>query len=116
MPQGLRYDMRQIPSVQSRLALKYGYQGRIPNLEDIEVLDEDIHVYPPYYFDEPRYHGMKDVVCIHCKVGSWRKENTWDSDIEHKMFVRKKDLAYYIYTWANKYLAKKGYWLKVLSI
>lgn len=42
MPQGLRYDMRLIPSIQSRLALKYGYQGRIPNLEDVEVLDEDI--------------------------------------------------------------------------
>lgn len=116
MPQGLRYDMRLIPSIQSRLALKYGYQGRIPNLEDIEVLDEDIHVYPPYYFDEPRYHGMKDVVCIHCKAGSWRKTNTWNSDIEHKIFVRKKDLFYYIYTWANKYIAKKGYWLKVISI
>ena len=90
LPSGARYDMRLMPSIQSLLAVKYGYKGRITNLDEIEVLDEDIHVYPPHYFDEPRYHGMEEVVCVHCKTGSWRTGG-WNSDIEHKVFVRKKN-------------------------
>ena len=116
LPLGLRYDMRLMPSILSLLATKYGYQGRVPNLGEVEVLDQDIHVYPPYYFDEPRYHGMKDVVCIHCKAGSWRMANTWNTDIMRKTYVRKKGLSYYLYVFANKLLMKKGYWLKVISV
>ena len=116
LPFGLRYDMRLMPSVLSLLATKYGYQGRIPNLNEVEVLNEDIHVYPPYYFDEPRYHDIKDVVCVHCKAGSWRTADTWNSNIAKKTFVRKKNLGYYIFTWGNKILQKKGYYLKVNSI
>jgi CDP-glycerol glycerophosphotransferase len=116
LPQGLRYNMRLMPSVLSLLATKYGYQGRVPNIDEVEVLDEDIHVYPPYYFDEPRYHDMKDVVCVHCKAGSWRTVGTWDSDIAKKIFVYKKGFFYYMYTWVNKFLQKKGYLLKVISI
>ena len=107
---GLRYDMRLMPSVLSLLATKYGYQGRVPNLEEVEVLDEDIHVFPPYYFDEPRYHDGKDVVCVHCKA------DTWNSDISKKTFVRRRTLFYYLYTWINKLLQKEGYWLKIISI
>ena len=117
LPQGLRYDMRLMPYIQSvLLAAKYGYQGRITNLNDVEILDEDIHVYPPYYFDEPRYHDVQDAVCVHYKFGSWRMPDTWTPSIEIRNLSCKKDLFYYIYTWLNKYLAKKGYWLKVLSI
>lgn len=116
LPLGLRYDMRLMPSVMSLLATKYGYQGRVPNLEEVEMLDEGICVYPPYYFDEPRYHDMKDVVCIHCKAGSWRMTDTWNSDIATKTFVRKRTLFYYLYIWINKLLLKKGYWLKIISI
>ena len=117
LPQGLRYDMRLMPYIQSvLLASKYGYQGRVTNLDEVEVLDEDIHVYPPYYFDEPRYHDMKDVVCVHCKTGSWRVADTWNSTVAMHTAVRKKGLFYYLYTLANKYLVKRGYYLKVISV
>ena len=116
LPLGLRYDMRLMPSVMSLLATKYGYQGRVPNIDEVEILNEDIHVYPPYYFDEPRYHDMKDVVCVHCKAGSWRMADTWESDIAKKTFFRKKGLLYYLYMAVNRLLQKKGYWLKIISI
>lgn len=116
LPQGLCYDMRLMPSVMSLLATKYGYQGRITNLEEVEVLDEDIHIFPPYYFDEPRYHDAKDSVCVHYKFGSWRMPETWTPDIEQQKLSRKKDVFYYLFVGVNKLLRKKGYWLKVISI
>jgi CDP-glycerol glycerophosphotransferase len=116
LPQGLRYDMRLMPSVQSLLATKYGYQGRVTNLDEVEVLDEDIHVYPPYYFDEPRYHDAQDAVCVHYKFGSWRMPDTWTPAIEKQNFIRKKSLLYYLYTLVNSILQKKGYWMKIISI
>lgn len=116
LPQGLRYDMRLMPSVMSLLATKYGYQGRVTNLEEVEMLDEGICVYPPYYFDEPRYHDVKDVVCVHYKFGSWRMPETWTPATDRQRLCRKKDLFYYLYTWINKFLQTKGCCLKVISI
>jgi CDP-glycerol glycerophosphotransferase len=116
LPEGLRYDMRLMPSIQALLAVKYGYQGRVPNLEEIERLDEGIRVYPPYYFDAPRYHSAKDSVCVHFKMGSWRVANTWNPTVAMHTAVRKKGCFYYLYTWINKYLVKKGYYLKVISV
>ncbi|MBR0047438.1 MAG: hypothetical protein IJP75_11280 [Bacteroidaceae bacterium] len=116
LPEGLRYDMRLMPSVQALLAVKYGYQGRIPNLDEIEVLDEDIRVYPPYYFDAPRYHSTKDSVCVHLKSGSWRVTNTWSPAMAMHIAKRKKGWFYYVYSWTNKYLVKRGYYLKVISV
>lgn len=116
LPQGLRYDMRLMPYIQGVLATKYGYQGRVTNLDEVEILDEDIHVYPPYYFDEPRYHDIKDSVCVHYKFGSWRIPGTWTPAIKHRKFVCKKGLLYYVYTLVNKLLLKKGYWVKIISV
>ena len=116
LPQGLRYDMRLMPSVLGLLAVKYGYSGRVFNRDEVEVLKTDIHVYPPYYFDSPRYHRMEDVVCVHFKFGSWRMPNTWNPTTAPQNFLRKKDLRYYAFSFLNKMLLKKGYWLKVLSV
>lgn len=49
LPQGLRYDMRLLPSIQARLAKKYGYRGCVLESDKEEVLSEDIHVYPPCF-------------------------------------------------------------------
>ncbi len=117
LPQGLRYDMRLMPYIQSvLLATKYGYQGRVTNLDEVEILTEDIHVYPPYFFDEPRYHNVKDAVCMHYKFGSWRMPNTWNIGIKREVTFRKKNWVYYVFTLINKILIKKGYYLKVISV
>ena len=65
LPQGLRYDMRLLPSIHALLAVKYGYKGALLDVDKEEVLEEDIHVFPPYYFDTPKYHSMDSVYCIH---------------------------------------------------
>lgn len=116
LPQGLRYDMRLMPSVMALLATKYGYQGRAYHLDEVEVLKDDIHVYPPYCFDAPRYHDFKDAVCVHYKMGSWRVAGTWRPTTALSRVKRKKDFFYYLYTWANLWLKKKGCRLKVISI
>ena len=80
------------------------------------MLDEDIRVYPPYYFDAPRYHSTKDSVCVHLKSGSWRVTNTWSPAMAMHIAKRKKGWFYYVYSWINKYLVKRGYYLKVISV
>lgn len=116
LPQGLRYDMRLMPSILSLLAVKYGYRGRVFNVKDMEILDKDIHVYPPYYFDAPHYHKMEDSVCVHYKFGSWRMPNTWNPSMAPQKFKRRKNLWYYLYVFVNKILMKRGYWIKVISV
>ena len=116
LPQGLRYDMRLLPSIHALLAVKYGYKGNLLDVDKVDVLEEDIHVYPPYYFDVPKYHSIDDVYCIH------HCSHSWVPHYENKLrtvgaFVKqKKDFYYYLYTCVNKILAKKGLKIKIMSI
>ena len=115
LPQGLRYDMRLLPEIQSLLAAKYGYKGIFALREEEEVLDDDIHVFPPYKFDHPDYHKMEEVFSVHHRAGTWVPGN----DEKNKIFLfptaRKKDIFYYICVLANKLLAKKELRIKVMS-
>ena len=116
LPQGLRYDMRAMPMIHCQLAEQYGYKGRILNVEEKEVLREDIHVYPPRFFDSPKYHGMEDVVCIHFHFHAWTPLNNGALDLRMQERPRKKNLFYYCYTWLNKILAKRGLQIRVMSV
>lgn len=119
LPQGLRYDMRLLPSIQALLASKYGYYGCILDSEKIEILQEDIHVYPSQFFDSPRYHSMDEVVCIHFQFGSWLPLHNGRvnmADICKYSRPRKKDFYYYVFQWVNKILARKGLQIKVISV
>lgn len=116
LPNTLRYDMRPIPCIQAVLGVKYGYRGRYDLRDIVEVLDEDIHVYPAYYFDSPRYHDMDFCYCIHYTFGSWREKSmrTPDGTLLQKKY--KRNLTYYIYSLVNRLLVKRGLWLQVRSI
>ena len=116
LPQGLRYDMRLLPSIQTRIATQYGYDGNVMDVENEEVLEEDIHVFPPRFFDAPRYHSMKDVVCVHFQSGSWLPSGPRTSLGTNKNVSRKKDFFYYVYTIVNKLLARKRLQIRVLSV
>ena len=115
LPQGLRYDMRLLPSIHALLAVKYGYKGALLDVEKEEILEEDIHVFPPYYFDTPKYHGMDDVYCVHHCFHSWTPVYEKQLRLSGGAVALKKDFYYYLYTWVNKFLAKKGLQMKLLS-
>lgn len=75
LPQSLRYDMTIIPEIQAKIAVaKYGYDWR-ESVDKLQVLAEDINVYPHDYFDAPGYNDTKNVVCIHRASGGWRPGN-----------------------------------------
>ena len=116
LPQGLRYDMRLLPSIHAHIAVKYGYKGCITDSQKKEVLNEDIHVYPCFFFDAPKYHPIEDVVCIHNYVHSWAPSRESQSGIMMYEKTRKKGLFYYLYTLVNKILARKGFQIRILSI
>lgn len=116
LPIGLRYDMRLMPYIQALLAMKYGYYGRIDAREKIEVLQDDIHVYPPYYFHEPRYHKLDEAYCVHFSMGSWRVKDSWRPGMDIKKFIWKKNIFYYLYTFINKILAKRRLRIIVRSV
>lgn len=116
LPQGLRYDMRLLPSIQARIAKKYGYKGCVLDVNKSEILLEDIHVYPPYFFDSPKYESMDQVYCIHYKAGTWHPSQESRQGFQSIQVFRKKNLFYYMYTWANKLLAKRGFQIKVYSV
>ena len=116
LPQELRFDMKLLPSIQAILAFKYGYKGGILDVDKEEVLKEDIHVYPAYYFDRPRYHTIEEVYCIHNHVYSWKEGGEHSNECELLEKPKKKDLFYYMYTMVNKYLAKIGLQIRISSI
>ena len=116
LPQALRYDMRLLPTIQALLAHEYGYIGSILDAEKEEVLREDIHVYPGYYFDDPKYHTLDEVYCIHNRFGAWLPANEGKTVFELSVKPRKKDLFYYFLTICNKFLAKKRLQVRVKSI
>lgn len=116
LPQGLRYDMRLLPSIHTHIAIKYGYKGNVLDAENPEILKEDIHVYPCYLFDAPKYHDLSEVVCIHNCLHSWVPSRESQSGILMYETPRKKDLFYYLFTFVNKLMARRGYQIRVLSI
>lgn len=116
LPQGLRYDMRLMPYMQAILLEKYGYNGEVLNVNKTEVLKDDIHVYPPYYFDSPKYHDVAESVCIHYQFGSWLPLNDGHLDLRMLNRPRKKDIFYYLYTLANMVLAKRGLQIQMMSV
>lgn len=119
LPQDIRYNMRILPSILACLATKYGYIGNITHPEQVEVLSDDIRVYQPWIFDSSKYHNGKDLVCMHLKLHSW---GTSPRDISGLLLKdiqiepQKKDLYYYIFTVANKLLAKRGFQIGLKSI
>ena len=116
LPQSLRYDMRLLPSIQARIAQKYGYTGNVLEANKEKVLIEDIHVYPPNYFDSPKYDDMDNVYCIHYKMGTWHPARDGNGLSFQESSKRKRDLYYYLYTWINKLLAKRGFQIRVYSV
>ena len=115
LPQGLRYDMRLLPSIHALLAIKYGYKGNVLDAGKEEVLTEDIHVYPSHFFDSPKYHGMGEVVCVHNCFHAWTPQNGGALNLNLEG-VRKKGFFYHLYSWSNRFLAKRGFQIRVLSI
>lgn len=115
LPQGLRFDMRLLPSIHALLATKYGYKGNVLDAGKEEVLNEDIHVYPSHFFDSPKYHDMKEVVCVHNCFHAWTSKNEGLLNLNMEG-VHKKNLFYYLYTWVNHVLAKRNMQIRVLSI
>lgn len=107
LPLALRFDMRLMSSTHAILARKYGYKGLVLDVDKEEVLQEDIHVMPAYYFDAPHYHKLDEVYCVHNHLHSWEEANEYKTDFELTEGPRKKDLAYYAYLWINRILAKK---------
>lgn len=109
-PEQLRYDMTIIPEIQANLARNYGYNW-LEEINDHQLLNNNIHIYPHQFFDAPGYHNMKDVVCIHRATGGWRPNN--ENNIPDYSFTNphKKDLIYYIDKILNGTLKKFGFQL-----
>lgn len=116
LPQSLKYDMRLMSSTHAILAKKYGYKGKITEAEKEEVLKEDIHVMPSFYFDVPHYHSLDDVVCVHNHLHSWEQMNENKKVFELTEKPKEKTLGGFLYEWLNKMLAKKGLQVRIKSI
>lgn len=93
LAQRLRYDMTIIPDVQAELMRKYGFDWNADRNE-LQVLENGIHVYPYQYFDQPGYTSMKDVVCIHRVAQSWNPlyKGMTPREVTN---VKRKTLGYY---------------------
>lgn len=93
LPESLRYDMTIIPMLQVNLARHYGFDWDFERNE-LQVLENGIHVYPYQYFDQPGYTSMKDVVCIHRVAQSWnpKAKGLTARDVTN---VKQKTLGYY---------------------
>lgn len=115
LPQVFRYDMRLLPTIQAVLATKYGYVGDVENVDMEEVLNEDIHVKPAFFFDRPRYHQLSEVYCVHHRCFSWGKGLEQKADFVLGERPRKKDLFYYMFVWVNKVLKRRGLRIRVES-
>lgn len=116
LPHDLKYDMRLMSSTHAILAKMFGYRGSIIDVEKEEVLDEDIHVMPAYFFDVPKYHSLDEVVCVHNHLHSWEQKREGKQDFEPSEKPRKKDLEYYLYVWVNRLLRSRGLQMRLHSI
>lgn len=91
--QRLRYDMTIIPDLQAELMRNYGFDWNAGRNE-LQVLQNGIHVYPYQWFDQPGYTSMKDVVCIHRVAQSWNP-NAKGLTARSVTNPKKKTLGYY---------------------
>lgn len=117
LPERLRYDMRILPDIQACLLnLEFGYYGGIKPEDDIEVCQEDIYVYPYWYFEQPNFKPIEWAVSIHHFFGAWRPEN-YGKEYQNKGLYKspRKNLDYYGFTLLNKWMKKRGMFLKVLT-
>lgn len=118
LPERLRYDMRLMPDMQACLAdAEFGYFGSVKDIDQEDVLKEDIHVFPAIYFDIPKYQSVKNAYAVHHAHGAWLPFNykfTHDEVVTYHPL--KKDLNYYMFTFLNKIMMKRGYFLRVVSL
>lgn len=114
-PQILRYDMLILPMLQAELARLWGYKWEY-EFNKIQNLKEDLVIYPYDYFDNPKYTGMKNVVCIHRQFGGWRPnaKGHFMSYEETHSINRAKKIKHDIILLINKILFKLGLKLKII--
>lgn len=106
LDQHLRFDTTVIPTLQSVLAHNYGF-NYLHGFNDMQVLENGIHVYPFQYFDRPKYEGMNDVICIHRVAQSWRNEKvSLPSNYFKGTNPWKKDVRYYVREYLIKHILK----------
>lgn len=118
LPENLRYDMKLLPVIQSVLAYReFGYDGSAWLEEEPEDTSGEIHVEPYWFFDNPRYKPLDDVVCVHHIFGAWAPQNKGRDYDKDGLYVQpKKDLMYYGFTLIKKMLMRRGFTIKVLSV
>lgn len=106
-PESMRYHIVFLPEVMAVAALKrnYDWSGQ---RDDEQILDENIHVYPSYYFDSPGYRSMDGVVLIHRTLGGWRVGNE-DALPDYSLTNSKKKDFRYFGKRINNFLERHGY-------
>jgi len=93
IPVHMRYDMTLLPVIQANIAIEnYGYDAGFRFPEKEQVLPEDIHMYPSYYFDCPGYSSIDDAVCIHMRFGAWLSSDGVGS-VSQNQYILKKGLG-----------------------
>lgn len=100
LPWNLRLDCQLIlPEIHCQILREnFGYNsdGYLnPNIK--QILKDDIHVYPYYYFDSPRYRSMDGVICIHRALGGWRPTPDAGKPNYSLTNSKKKSLRYCIF-------------------
>lgn len=96
IPIHMRFDMTLLPIIQANIAIEhYGFNAEYLTPDVEQVLDEDIHVYPSYYFDRPNFSSMKDVVCIHKCFGTWLSDKGTYDDTKY-LYIYPKGVKYII--------------------
>ena len=108
--------MRLLPSIHARLAPKYGYRGSVLDADKESVLLEDIHVYPPCFFDSPKFNDINKAYCVHYQMGAWHPGRDGHEIHPQGSVRRKRDLFFFLFTWINKLLAKKRLQIRVMSV
>lgn len=118
LPERLRYDMRILPDIQACLAnAEFGYDGGMKHENEVVTIDDGITVLPSWCLEQPKYHPEEDAICIHHFFGAWRPEN-YGREYDQKGLYKAppKNLDYYVFTFLNKIMRRRGYVLKVMCI
>lgn len=113
IPVDLKFDMRLLPEIQAKIALNYGYNW-LESVDEHQILDSDINVYPHDFFDAPGYSDMSNVVCIHRASGGWRDSGNGIPDYSFTN-PHKKDITYIADKVINGFLGKIGLQLIKIS-
>lgn len=108
LPLHFRYDIRILPEIMATIAERYNY--KISNeAKDRQTLLHGIEVFPPDYFDCPRYLNMKNVHTIHRAAGAWRPSyNRKEPDFTSTNPLQ-KDRKYYFHKYINNLLKRVGF-------